>query len=259
MTHPQGLVPPGMLTLDVRTSGKKGDVPWRTPGTPLKVQIPVVSSPTIELDRIPESVPAGQPWSQSFVIRNNAGVQVTLTSVTMQENANPPQPVMGPPNITANGFATFGPTQHLGIASDLDVVVAATITWPDATVTTVSQPKTVRVRDDLDIYVSVPGVVPEQSAWRYDLTIFNKTTRDIALSTLTQSIASVDFNVVPPPQQIQLGVIVPAGGSVIREDIDGLTAPNPTDDLELTIEIAYQREDQLAFTFTDTRGGINVS
>jgi hypothetical protein len=262
MTHPEGLVPPGMLTVDVRTSGKKGDVPWRTPGTPLKVQIPVVSSPALELDDIPESVPANQPWTQSFVIRNNAGVPVTLTSVTMQENANPPQPVMGPPNIAANGFATFGPMPHAGIANDLDVVVAATITWPDATVSPISQPKTIRVRDDLDILVTVvdPPSSEQLGTWRYDLTIFNKTTHDITVTALRQRLDSADFDAVFPTETILIpaDVIVPANGAVIFENVE-IELQAPAQAVDLTIAIDYQREDQLTFTFTDTRGGINVS
>ena len=263
IVHPPGQVPPGMLTIDVRTSGKKGDAPWRTPGTPLKTQIPVVDSPSVDLNGIPESVPANQPWMQSFVVRNNAGVPVTLTSVTMQENANAPQVVAIPnPNVPANGFVTFGPALHAIIAGDLDIVVAATVTWSDATISTIQQPKTIVVRDDLDTLVTVVDPPSHQMPWRYDLTILNKTTRDITVTSITQSITGTPpFNAVLPPEAlpIQGDVTVPAGGAVILEDVDGIEVQEQaTTKIDLTLVMQYQREDQLAFTFTDERKGISV-
>ena len=262
ITHSAGQLQPGLLTIAVRTSGKRGDAPWRASfELPDDQMIPIVASPTIELDGIPASVPANQGWTQSFVVRNNAGVPVTLTGVTMQEDANPAQAVViADPNVPANGSVVFGPTPHNGIANDLDVVVAATIQWSDNTITPIERAKTISVRNDLGLYAS-PVVAPSLNApWRYDLTIDNRTQRDIRIVAMRQSIAAAFANPAPPAEGIVIppDVIVPANEAVLFEDVDGIVVPEQVNEIDLTIVVDYAREDLRAFTFTGERKGIDV-
>jgi hypothetical protein len=260
ISHPANQVGPGMLKLTVEAHGKTGSMPWYAPDEPLETEIPVYESPEIDVSGIPESVPEGQGWSWSFVVRNNAAVALTLVDAFIKEGAGDPQPLqIVDPNIPANGFALFE-GDHAGIANDLDVVVTATVRWSDATDTPLTGSRTVTVADDLD--VEAAGIVPVfGDPWTYDLTLESMNEQEaITVLALRQSIASDEFNPAPPAETLPTApdLLLPAGQALVFSGVQGIALPMFVSEIDLTIEVDYQRAGQPPFTFRKEIKGIDV-
>jgi hypothetical protein len=257
ISHPANQVGPGMLKLEVEAHGKRGSVSWYAPDQPLQTLIPVHQSPAIDAAGIPQSVPKNQDWSWSFVVRNNAGVALTLVDAFIREGAGDPQPLqILAPNIPANGFALFE-GDHAGIANDLDVVVTATVRWSDATDTALAASQTVSVADDLD--VAVAGIEPViDASWTYDLTVENQNKNDdITITALRHRIVSSAFDVGPEliphsPEQVE-----PEDQKTFP-NVEGIEFSEVVNEIDLTIEVDYERPGQPPFTFRKEIKGIDV-
>lgn len=251
VSHPAGETPAGMMSIEIRVSGKIGNAAWwraRTTGT----DIPVVESPSIDAAGIPDSVPRGLPWTYSFDVRNNSLTTVTVQTVSVAEGANPPQPLGGTPvNLPGQASTTFNPPQHAGMNNNLPLTVTADFLWPaDGSTSSIDQHRTVRMRNDVSariVETEEPGV---NTAWEYDLELTNVSTRGLTLKSLTQHIESVAGDFPPTgPEAVAFAPDLSIDPDTTELTVDGPLVPAATAEIELILDIEYERNDD-GRTFT---------
>jgi hypothetical protein len=234
--------PAGSLTIEVRVFGKIGNSAWWR--STAAGSITVVQSPSIDLSGFPDSVPPGTSWKQSFVIRNDASIALTLDSVTIAENNGAPQPLSGTPfAVRAGGSHTFDSVAHDGIEADLTVIIFAKFTWTGGVVSSIQNHKKVQVRRDLEgsVKVLVPPEVDKD--WSFDLTLNNKSSEQVTLRALHHRITSSDFAHNPAQQEISsaAGVTIDPGDHITFPGVQGIHVPSATQKIRLEIDVEYDR------------------
>ena len=144
VVHQPNDTPVGSLTIEIRVFGQIGNSHWWK--SRVTDPIPVVQSPSIDLSGFPDSVPPETPWQQSFVIRNDASIALTLDSVTIAEENDTPLALEGMPLVVpAGGSHTFDKLSHDGITDDVRFTVNANFTWAGGLASSISYDKIVRV------------------------------------------------------------------------------------------------------------------
>lgn len=233
----------GDLSIEVRMSGKIGNIFWWKPVT--AGPIPVVPSPPLDSTDLPSSTPPGADFDYSFSIKNTAARAIHLTAVTVTEAALAlPQPV--PPGDMQQGDTnSFGPITHPGgINADLTVKISISFDWHNGPSSSVTATKTIRSLTDLKIqFQMVPASISVGAAWTYKLQLTNSGAQPLVLQTLEQRLSSVDFPTTAYAS-------IPLGGSIHLNpgesqpvgSIAGTLVPAATTKVTLEIRSTYLRE-----------------
>ena len=138
-------MPAGQLSIEVRMSGKIGNLPWwQSASTPSP--IPVVDSPQVDLSEVPDTVQQGGDLNYHYAVKNVSAKTIQLSGGTITEGADPPRPFIAAQVLQQNEIARFGPMLHAGITDDLRVTVSINFIWEGGTPSSVAASKTVRVQ-----------------------------------------------------------------------------------------------------------------
>ena len=257
VAHPADETPAGMMSIEIRVSGKIGNASWWRART-TDADIPVVESPTIDPAGIPDSVPRGLPWSYSFDVQNNSQAAVSVQSVFVKEGANAAVAQPGTPmNLAAQSHATFTPPQHAGMNNDLQhLTLTANFVWPaDNSASSVVLDRTVRARNDLSANIVRTEDPAVNTAWSYNLDLSNVSTRGLTLLSIAQHIHSVEnLFADTAPQQVAFApnFDIPADGVTFA--VDAPLVPAQTGHIDVVLDIEYERNDDgRRFTIREDR------
>ncbi len=261
ITHQAGqFTQPGELSINVRVTGKRGNLPWRS-STPPHPPIPIVVSPSVDTAGIPNSVPRDQPFALSFAIRNNATVPITLDEVTLSENNTQVAQWLNAGTVVAGASQPFTwplpPPLHTGITSSLKVGVTAKIKWPDLSTSEIKGGKTIQVRRDADLEIDAPDPLPP-SDWMYKLIVANDSAQRLTLTKIHHRIRRENNNAIRNEDVTMPGNLVVDAGEEREITISVPRITENTPEIDLEVSIQYTREDQRSFAADTARRGIEV-
>jgi hypothetical protein len=239
--HDPNNTPAGSLSIEVRLFGQIGNSHWWKANS--TGPIAVIQSPSIDFSGFPDSVPPGASWQQSFVIRNNASIGLTLDLVTIAEGNGGPQALGGTPHfVPAGGSQAFAGLSHTGIATTLQFTVNANFTWLGGPASSMSKEMTVHVKSDLTQGFDAPRELEVLTPWSFDLMLTNQSTEQVTLRALRHRISSHDF-----PSTPQIDIPLPTnfsidpGHDLMFAGVAGTKVPLRTTKIRLEIDLEYDR------------------